>query len=60
MRSGVQLGFVIGTNLFLIFLNDLPDALKSLTLLFADDVKMVTQRTWNMNLRTFLTATWGR
>ncbi len=35
-----------------------PDALQALTLLFEDDVKMVTPRAHNTNLHSFLTATW--
>ncbi len=31
------------------FVNDLPDVLEALTLLFAEDVKMVPQRTQDMN-----------
>ncbi len=37
-------------------MNDLPDVLKALTLLFADDVKLVTRRTQNMNLHSSLTV----
>ncbi len=56
MHSGVLQGFVIGPLLFLLFVNGLPDVLETLTLLFADDVKMVTRRSQNMNLHRFLTA----
>ncbi len=50
MHSGVLQGSVIDPIVFLLFVNDLPDALEALVLLFADDVKMVTQRTQNISL----------
>ncbi len=58
MHSGVPQGSVIGPLLFLLFVNDLLDVLEALTLLFADDDKMVTRRTPNMGHHSFLTATW--
>ncbi len=42
----------------LLFVNDLPDVLETMTLLFADDVKMVTRRSQSMNLHSSLTAAW--
>ncbi len=54
MRSGISQGSVIGPLQFLLFVNDFLDALKALTLLFADDVKMVTPRTLDMNLHSSL------
>ncbi len=42
----------------LLFVNDLPDALEALTLLFTHDVKMVTLRTQNLNLHSSLIAVW--
>ncbi len=37
-----------------LFVTDLPDVLESLTLLFADDVRMVTRRSQSMNLHSSL------
>ncbi len=39
-------------------MNDLPDALETLTMLLADDVKLVTPWTQNMNLHISLIAAW--
>ncbi len=49
---------MIGPLLFFLFVNDLPDVLETMTLLFADDVKMVTRRSPSMNLHSSFTAAW--
>ncbi len=58
LHSGVPRGSVIGPLLFLLFVNDHPDVLETMTLVFADDVKMVTRRSQGMNLHSSLTAAW--
>ncbi len=57
-KSRAPQGSMLGPRLFFLFLNDLPDVLEALTLVFADDVKMVARRTQNMNLHSSLTAAW--
>ncbi len=49
---------MIGPLWFLLFVNELPDGLEAQTLLFADDAKMITPLTHNMNLHSSLFATW--
>ncbi len=44
MHSGVPQGSAISPLLFLLFVSDLPGVLEALTLLFVDDVKIVTWR----------------
>ncbi len=55
-HSGVPQSSVIGPLLFLLSENDLPVVLEALTLLLADDIKMVTRRTQSMSLHSYLTA----
>lgn len=47
VKSGVPQGSVLGPILFVIFINDMPEAVKSMCLLFADDAKLFR----NVNLR---------
>ncbi len=58
MHSDFPQGSVIGPLLFLLFVNDLPDALEALTPPFAIDIKLVTPRTQNVNLNSSHTAVW--
>ncbi len=58
MHSGAPQGSVIGSLLFLLSVNDLPDVLEALTLLLADDVKMMTRRSQSMDLHSSLTIAW--
>ncbi len=55
ISSGDPQGTMIGPLLFLLFVNDLPDAIEALALLFADDFKMANLRT--PYLHSFLIAT---
>ncbi len=61
-RGGIPMQSVVpqvrGALLLLLLVNDLPSVIVALTLLFGDDVKMVTRRTQKMNLHSSLTAAW--
>ena len=39
--SGIPQGSVLGPLLFILFINDLPDCLKSSVKIFADDLKLI-------------------
>ena len=40
VKSGIPQGSVLGPTLFVIFINDMPDIVRSVRLLFADDTKI--------------------
>ena len=43
VKSGIPQGSVLGPLMFVIFINDLPDAVSSTIKIFADDTKMYRQ-----------------
>ena len=45
VTSGITQGSVLGSLLFLMFINDLPDKIIALIILFADDTKIFTRIT---------------
>ncbi len=53
MRSGAPQGSMKGPLLIHLFVNDLPDALEALALLFAEGVKTVAPRTQNLNIQNY-------
>jgi hypothetical protein len=42
LASGIPQGSVLGPILFTIYINDLPDVVKNVAKLFADDTKLYT------------------
>ncbi len=59
VKSGVPQGSVIGPLLFLFFVSDLPSAINGTTLLFVDDVKMVSPRSQRDRLQGSLHNVWN-
>ena len=57
--SGIPHGCVIGPLLFLIYINDFPDSVKSSVLIFADDTKLfrsITSKAEALSLQSDLDA----
>ncbi len=59
IKSGVPQGSVIGPHLSLLFVNDHPSVISVTTLLFADDVKMVSSRSKSDFLQGFINNVWN-
>ncbi len=45
--------------MFLLFVNNLPEAIEALALVFVNDVKMVVRRVQKTFLRRSVITTWG-
>ncbi len=59
IKSGVPQESVIRPLLFLLLVNDLPSVINATTLLFADDVKMVSPRSQTDRLQGSLNNVWN-
>ncbi len=62
VNSGVLQGSVLGTLLFLIFINDLENELTCNHLFFSDDVKLIAPRSQQHKLRSSIeqALNWSR
>ena len=54
VTSGIPQGSVLGPLLFLLYINYLPDEISSHVSLFADDLKMYTRTSSNVNIQADL------